>query len=184
MPFAGDYTQAKYAQAMIDEYKAAKIEPKRVWPQSFLYDDIVYWLKSTPEFGKQAVYLDENGETPETFPKAVAALPKYAKEGVKIVAPPLPYLVTIKDGKIVPSAYATKAKELGLQIITWTLERSGWLGDGSHGGYYYASVANVTNTDGDAYNILHVLAKDVGVLGVFSDWSATVTYYANCFNLF
>jgi glycerophosphoryl diester phosphodiesterase len=25
-----------------------------------------------------------------------------------------------------------------------------------------------------------VLAKEVGVLGVFSDWAAPVTYYANC----
>jgi glycerophosphoryl diester phosphodiesterase len=25
-----------------------------------------------------------------------------------------------------------------------------------------------------------VLAKDVGILGIFSDWPATVTYYANC----
>lgn len=25
-----------------------------------------------------------------------------------------------------------------------------------------------------------VLAQEVGVLGVFPDWPATVTYYANC----
>ena len=27
---------------------------------------------------------------------------------------------------------------------------------------------------------LDVLAKQVGILGIFSDWSATLTYYANC----
>jgi glycerophosphoryl diester phosphodiesterase len=27
---------------------------------------------------------------------------------------------------------------------------------------------------------LDVLAKQVGIRGIFSDWSATVTYYANC----
>ncbi len=31
--------------------------------------------------------------------------------------------------------------------------------------------------------LLHVLAQDVGVVGVFSDWPATVTYYANCYGL-
>ena len=30
------------------------------------------------------------------------------------------------------------------------------------------------------FNVLDVLAQDVGVEGVFSDWPATVTYYANC----
>jgi len=30
---------------------------------------------------------------------------------------------------------------------------------------------------------LHVLAKDVGVMGVFSDWPATTTFYANCMDL-
>jgi glycerophosphoryl diester phosphodiesterase len=28
--------------------------------------------------------------------------------------------------------------------------------------------------------VLDVLAKEVGILGVFSDWAAPVTYYANC----
>jgi glycerophosphoryl diester phosphodiesterase len=30
---------------------------------------------------------------------------------------------------------------------------------------------------------LDVLAKQVGVKGVFSDWPATVTYYANCMDV-
>lgn len=28
--------------------------------------------------------------------------------------------------------------------------------------------------------VLDVLAKEVGIRGVFTDWAATVTYYANC----
>lgn len=44
-------------------------------------------------------------------------------------------LVTLKDGKIVPSAYADAANSAGLEIFTWTLERSGLLIDG--GGWYY-----------------------------------------------
>ena len=27
---------------------------------------------------------------------------------------------------------------------------------------------------------LDVLARKVGIIGIFSDWTATVTYYANC----
>jgi glycerophosphoryl diester phosphodiesterase len=188
MPFpdsGSDYTQAKFAQQMIDEFKAAGIKPERVWPQSFLYDDVLYWLTAEPKWSKQAVLLDESGDPPATMAQAVANLKKYAKDGVKIVAPPLPYLVTVdQNGKMVPSEYARTAKSLGLKILTWSLERSGWLGDGSAGGYYYGSIANVTNGEGDVYNLLHVLAQDVKVAGVFSDWSATVTYYANCFGLF
>jgi glycerophosphoryl diester phosphodiesterase len=186
MPFppGSDYTQAKFAQHLVDEFKASSIKPNRVWLQSFLYDDLLYWLKAEPQWAKQAVLLDESGDTAGSMPQAVASLAKYAKAGVQIIAPPLPYLVTVENGKIVPSEYATTAKKVGLKIISWSLERSGWLGDGSGGGYYYSSIANVTNNEGDVYNLLHVLAQDVGVIGVFSDWSATVTYYANCFGLF
>ncbi|KAG7126662.1 Extracellular protein like [Verticillium longisporum] len=176
---------AAYAQQLIDEYRQAGIDPRRVWPQSFHYPDILYWLDNEPAFGAQAVYLDENGETAATFPDAVANLTTYKADGVRIVAPPLPYLVTLDDGgRIVPSAYATRANELGLEIITWSLERSGVLSDGTKGGYYYTTIADAIQTDGDVFELLHVLAKDIGVLGVFSDWSATVTYYANCLGLF
>ncbi|KPP88624.1 MAG: hypothetical protein HLUCCA08_17710 [Rhodobacteraceae bacterium HLUCCA08] len=30
---------------------------------------------------------------------------------------------------------------------------------------------------------LDMLAQDVGVIGVFSDWPATTTFYANCMGL-
>ena len=62
-----------------------------------------------------------------------------------------------------------------------TLERSGSLANG--GGYYYKSVAPAISGDGDIYVMLDVLAQQVGVRGVFSDWPATVTYYANCMGL-
>ena len=31
--------------------------------------------------------------------------------------------------------------------------------------------------------VLDVLAQDVGIRGIFSDWAATVTYYANCMGM-
>jgi len=186
MPFKGsNYTQAVYAQQMVDEYRAAGIDFRRVWPQSFQYDDILYWLKHEPAFAERALFLDESGDTPETLVQAVANLSMFAAAGVKIMAPPLYYLVELdKNNKIVPSNYTITAKKLGMKLVTWTFERSGFLGDGSRGGYYYTSIANVTDNDGDAYNLLDVLARDVGVLGVFSDWAASVAYYANCFNIF
>jgi glycerophosphoryl diester phosphodiesterase len=70
---------------------------------------------------------------------------------------------------------------LGLDIFTWTLERSGMLQHG--GGWYYQTITEAINNDGDVMQLLDVLAKKVGVLGVFSDWPATVTYYANCMQL-
>jgi glycerophosphoryl diester phosphodiesterase len=181
MPFQGDYTQEAYAQQMIDEYKAAGISAKRVWPQSFNINDVRYWVKSEPRFGKQAVYLDERVDFPGGMDIAIASMSDVAAENINIIAPPTWALVTVENGKIVPSAYAKAAKAAGLDIITWTLERSGPLVTG--GGYYYQSVTPVTNNDGDTFVLLDVLAKKVGVLGVFSDWPATTTYYANCMGL-
>lgn len=189
MPFGGagsNYTQAVYAQQLIDEYRAAGVDLSRVWPQTFLFDDMVYWLAAEPAMAAQFVLLHEGGDTPETYPQAVANLSVYAAAGVRIMAPPMPYLVAVgEDGaSIVPGEYAIEAKRLGLKLISWSLERSGFLGDGSAGGYYYQSIANVTNNDGDVFNLLNVLAEEVGIIGLFSDWSATVTYYANCFGHF
>jgi glycerophosphoryl diester phosphodiesterase len=89
--------------------------------------------------------------------------------------------VQLQGNKIVPSQFVADAKAAGLDIITWTLERSGTLADG--GGFYYQTVAPVINNSGDTYELLDVLARQVGILGIFSDWPGTVTYYANCMGL-
>lgn len=112
---------------------------------------------------------------------AVASMADVRAKGVNIIAPPLWALVTTQGGKIMPSSYAKAAKAVGLDIITWTLERSGPLVTG--GGYYFQSVTPLIDNDGDTFALLDVLAKKVGVLGVFSDWPATTTYYANCMGL-
>nr|WP_246548679.1 glycerophosphodiester phosphodiesterase family protein [Ancylobacter oerskovii] len=186
MPFDGDYTQQAYAQQLIDEYKAAGIDPKDVYAQSFQLEDVLYWLKNAPDFGAQAVYLDGRDETDTGFDNMKAetwkpSMKELADKGVKILAPPLWMLVTAKDGKIVPSLYAEEAKKAGLGLISWSLERSGPLKDG--GGYYYQSVKPVIDRDGDTLALLDVLARDIGVIGVFSDWPATTTFYANCMKL-
>ena len=186
MPFEG-FSQEDYAQKLVDEYKAAGIPASDVWLQSFNLTDVIYWIENEPEFGTQAVYLDDSYGTvdgfdpmnPETWAQSMADLKEM---GVNYLAPPLWVLVTLNDaGDIVPSVYAKEAKAAGLHLITWTLERSGPLANG--GGWYFQSITDATDSDADYYNLLHVLAQDVGVVGVFSDWPATVTYYANCFGL-
>ena len=42
---------------------------------------------------------------------------------------------------------------------------------------------DAVHSDGVMYQLVDVLAQDVGVVGMFSDWPATVTYYANCMKL-
>ena len=181
-------SQAAYAQAMIDDYKAAGISPRKVWAQSFNKDDVLYWIKNEPAFGKQAVYLDD-ANVPADVPSA-SELKGYAKQGIKIVAPPMWVLLEVKNGKIVPSQYAKNAKAAGLDIITWTLERSGRIveevlptkGTASPS-FYYQTTLDALHNDGDLMTTLDVLAKQVGILGIFSDWSGTVSYYASCMGL-
>ena len=187
MPYEGDYTQEDYAQQLIDEYKAAGVDPQAVFAQSFNLADVLHWIEHEPEFGRQAAYLDDrydkhpalNPDDPSTF---APDMPTLAGQDVKIIAPPMWVLVTLdQNGAIVPSAYAEAAKDAGLEIITWTLERSGPLDEG--GGWYYQSIRDAIERDGDALEVLDVLAKEVGIRGIFSDWPATVTYYANCMGL-
>jgi hypothetical protein len=47
--------------------------------------------------------------------------------GVRYLAPPIPVLIGVEDGAIVPTAYARAARAAGLELITWTLERPGTL---------------------------------------------------------
>ncbi|HEY5907100.1 MAG TPA: glycerophosphodiester phosphodiesterase family protein [Vicinamibacteria bacterium] len=177
MPFGGTFSQEDYAQKMIDEYKEAGVSPRSVWAQSFNIQDVLYWVDHEPRFGRQAVYLDD-ANVPADVP-SYADLVSYRQQGIRIVAPPTWVLLALDaQGKIVPSAYARNARRAGLDIITWTLERSGPLYTG--GGFYYQSVTPSINNDGDTFTALDVLAREVGVLGVFSDWAATVTYYDNC----
>ncbi|PVH76081.1 glycerophosphoryl diester phosphodiesterase family protein [Cadophora sp. DSE1049] len=181
MPFNG-YTQENFAQDIINEYKSAGIHPSRVWPQSFLPADVFYWIKAEPKFGKQAVYLDERVDTPEGYANATASLPALAKAGVKIMAPAFFAMTKLdKNNKIVPSEYSIAAKKAGMELIGWSFERSGFLKTG--GGYYYDYVSEVINNDGDMYTVLDVLAREVKILKMFSDWPATVVYYANCMGL-
>lgn len=184
MPFEG-MTQADYAQKLIDEYKAANIPPQDVFPQSFNLADIQYWIQNEPEFGKQAVYLDSSyrrkGFNPQDETTFEPSMQELADMGVRYLAPPIWMLLAVEEGKITPSVYAKEARKAGLSLISWSLERSGPLVTG--GGWYYKTVNDVIKSDGDMMIVLDVLVQQVGIVGLFSDWPATTSYYANCFDL-
>jgi glycerophosphoryl diester phosphodiesterase len=184
MPFDG-FAQEAYAQKLIDEYKAAGVPASDVWPQSFNLDDVLYWIENEPEFGAQAVYLVEwpedqpfDEQDPATWTQDFEDL---KAKGVNYLAPSMNMLVTADGETIAASEYAKAARAAGLNLISWTLERSGPLDTG--GGWYYAPLNDIITSDGQMYELVDVLAQEVGIAGLFSDWPATTTYYANCMGL-
>ncbi len=187
MPFAGSYSQADYARRLIDDYREAGIPAEDVWLQSFSLADISLFREVDPAFARQAVWLDARPYTNPEFVPRVEDFAALKANGLNIIAPPLFALLALDDsGNIVPSAYAAAAREAGLELKTWTLERSGRIVQDVLGGgqdFYYLTVKPALTGDGDIYQVLDVLVQQAGVTGVFSDWPATVTYYANCMGL-
>jgi glycerophosphoryl diester phosphodiesterase len=186
MPFDGDYTQEKYASQMLDAYKKAGIPPGDVFAQSFNLADVLHWVKTEPAFGAQAVYLEDrygkqslDPGKPETWTPSMAEL---RAQGVQILAPPIWVMLALNDkNEVVPSEYAKAAKAAGLDLIGWSLERDGPLHKG--GGFYHRSIKSAIDRDGDTLAVLDVLARQVGIRGMFSDWPATTTFYANCMGI-
>ncbi len=197
MPFDG-FSQEDYARKMINEYRWHNVPAEDVWPQSFDYRDVLYWVQEQPDFGAQAVYLISDTADPidpadgpiNGPPTVIADDPPELSEflavkwaGVNIIAPPMPTLLsTSASNQIRPSAYARKARQAGLDIISWTTERSGRIVEDVLGGgtFYYGTTLPALENDGDILRTIDVLAQDVGILGLFSDWPATTTFYANC----
>ena len=184
LPFDGDYTRNQQATQMLQEYRDAKIDPSRVWPQSFEETDIAHWINTAPDFASQVVYLDdrynESGFNALDKTTWTPTMGQLKESGIQYLAPPLWMLVTLnKAGKMVPSPYAQAATAAQLKLIAWSLERSGPI-HVNNGGWYHQSVAAAMQNDGDVLVLLDVLAKDVGVEAVFSDWPATTSYYAHC----
>ena len=92
-------------------------------------------------------------------------------------------LTTSENNRIKPSRYAARAKEAGLDIISWTTERSGRIVEDvleDDNTFYYQTTLDALNNDGDILRTIDVLAQEVGIIGLFSDWPATTTFYANC----
>ena len=184
LPFDGDYTRARQADQMLQEYRDAGVDPSLVWPQSFEEFDIEHWIESAPDFAEQLVYLDDR-YSDDGFDHLNEAtwqpsMDELKASGVQYLAPPIWMLLTLDENKqIIPSPYANAASDAGLKLIAWSLERSGPI-HLENGGWYYQSVADAMKSEGDVLTVLDVLAQDVGVAGVFSDWPATTSFYAHC----
>ncbi len=185
MPFNG-LTREAYAQRLIDDYVRAGIQPSEVYPQSFDLTDVLYWVANTPRFGAKAVWLD--GRDPLEMhrnPPAASEFEALRARGVTTIAPPLATLLrSSEEGRgIEPSEYALRARAAGLRIIAWTVERSGRIAEDvlpRQGAFYYGSILDSLNGDGDVFRVIHALREGVGVAGLFSDWPATTTFYDNC----
>jgi glycerophosphoryl diester phosphodiesterase len=181
MPFNG-FTQQAYAQKMINEYKAANVRPSDVFAQSFDKNDILYWISHEPAFGRQAVFLDD-ANTVADLP-SLAELQGYRQQGIRIWAPPIFALLALDaQNEIIPSQAARNAKTAGLDIITWSAERSGPLSLVPPNEFYHQTIQPALKRDGDLFRVIDVLAQDVGIRGMFSDWAAAATYYANCMDM-
>jgi glycerophosphoryl diester phosphodiesterase len=179
-------SQGAYAQAMIDEFKRARVNPRDVYAQSFNLADVIHWVTHEPAFGRQAVYLDDVDPGAGIPRLTLAELRDARRQGVRIFAPPIPALLAVdSNDEVVPSQYANDIKAAGLKIITWSFERADLRRGAANAGFYYAfdPQGRAIKKDSDMYLALDVLAQDVGILGIFSDWPATVSYYASCMGL-
>lgn len=190
-------SQERYAQALIDQLQANGVRPKDAYPQSFNPNDILYWVRKTA-YGDQAVFLvdyntttdnivlfDTTGKQLLTRDEQNAFFKSLRRAGVKIVAPSFNALLTVQGSRIVPSVLAKDLRSMGFDLISWSFERvdlrKGAAGVGSY--YDFDPTGAAIKKDSDMYKALDVLAKDVKLIGMFSDWPGTVSYYASCMGL-
>ena len=180
---------------MIQEYIDAGIDPRQVFAQSFSLADVVQWIHEFPTFGLQAVYLiSESPADPLAGPPSVISenpptLEEFVEVrnmGVNIIAPPMPVLLTDQreqqTDQAVPLCGTRQAGGLRPHLLDdralWS-HRGGTCWKGGDTFYYQTTLDALTN-DGDILRTIDVLAQDVGIIGLFSDWPATTTFYANC----
>ena len=158
----------EYRDKIVQNYQIAGVSPPDVFLQSFDMEDVLYWKSAYPEFGKNAVWLDGRNKNP-FFKPTLEDMQRLKEKGIDIIAPPIPVLVrTAENGELAVSDYARFAKSVGLKIMTWTFES------------YRVNATLYSETPGRMLEVLDFLSEEVGIIGIFSDWPGTVTYYANC----
>jgi glycerophosphoryl diester phosphodiesterase len=179
LPFNG-VSREQLAQRVIDEYRAAGVAASDVLPQSFDRRDVEYWIRHEPDFGEHAVLLD-NVSLPITAPRA-GLLRRYKAAGINAWAPPLFVLLDLDaDGRIVPSRTARAARGGGARHPRVDARAFGQSRCGDQ--QFYRTIDSATTREGDVMEVMDVLAREVGVRGIFSDWPATVSFYAGCADL-
>ena len=86
MPFDG-YTTEDYAQAIVDEYKAAGIPASDVHLQTFEMEHMDHWLKAEPEFAATAVYLVDPDRVDGFDPEKPESWGEYAPQPLADMMP-------------------------------------------------------------------------------------------------
>ena len=160
-----------YADLLLQEYRKIEVEPSKVFLQSFDRRVVDHWLARYPDYASNVVYLDGRGRNPLFLPSR-RDMDKLFKQGLRYIAPPIPMLLKQDDeGNLRETAYARYANQSGLKLITWTMESR------------LSDIAGFSTQESDRLRVLDALAQRAKVFGVFSDWPATVTRYANCMGL-
>ena len=190
-------SQESYAREFARALQAGGVKPRDAFPQSFNVNDVLDRVGKA-EYGTQAVFLvdydaakdnillfDTTGKQIENRQDQLNFFAELRKRKVQIIAPAMPALLAVNGDRVVPSQLAKDLKAMGFDLITWTFERADLRQGASKAGFYYDfdPTGAAIKKDSDMYKALDVLAREVKILGIFSDWPATVTYYANCMNL-
>ncbi len=180
------FSRRVLATRMIEAYREAGVPPRDVWPQSFEIEDLAIWRETAPDYADRAIWLD--GGDPSGATPPLDAFIALRASGVSRIAPPLSRLLEIdRYGTLQASTYGLHARAAGLELTTWTLERSGPIHEGRVGGrdrdFYLTPILPALRNDGDLYRILDALHNEVGVRAVFSDSPSALALYASCLGL-
>ena len=174
--FTAEYTREMFLAQVLEDYTG--IDPNRVFFQGFKWKDL-YHVANTP-FSVNTFALDKNWRS-LAFSKhrLQTYFQPLVDNGVTAIAPSISMLLEVdKENNLVPTLYAKVAKELGLDIVAWTMERSDALSKG--GGWYFSTLSRALKTDSDVIKVLDVLYEDVGIVAIWTDWPSVLTFYANC----
>lgn len=180
------------ADQLIRDYREAGISPEQVWIQSFDPKVILHWLATAPDFAHRVVWLDGRYRLDgydHRSSEAHAIFESMREAGLRTIAPPVWMLVEAGAAGPVPSRYAEAAREAGLDLVTWTLERSGSLVTG--GGWYYQTLNGLNPVpdspgsyrvrgEADQLRVLAFLFDELDVQGVFTDWAETTALVDRC----
>ena len=187
-PLPADFNRRQLSERFISAYREAGVPLGDLYPQSFERKEIARWHDIDPAFAARAVYLEGRIPSRRLLPRQrlllLPLLLPLRNAGIKHLAAPLWMLAEASaEGTLRVSSYGALAAELGFELIAWTLERSpprSWRGRD----WYYQGLEGVITRDGDLFTLLHFLRHELPLIGVFSDWPATVSYYASCPELF
>jgi len=160
-------SQSAYAQAMIDDYKRPAFLPEKC--SRSLQQGRHPVLDQERSGFRQAGGVSGRREFPERAAQRSGAeglcQPGHQDRRAADVA-----LLAVDNGKIVPSQYTRDAKAAGLDIITWTLERSGRIVEecclprARPALVLFQTTLDALHNDGDLMTTLDVLARQVGIL--------------------